>query len=102
MKRNSKTSLKRIQELLGAPEGEFIPINLTDARMMQESIGGEPIKRQESDYPKCEETGKTCYPSKSRANEAMRSRLKKGANTGKLRCYKCPDCRHYHMSSSFH
>jgi len=46
--------------------------------------------------------GKVCFESQSCCNEAIRFRLRKGANTDKMRSYFCDTCKAWHMSSSFH
>lgn len=45
--------------------------------------------------------GKVVYTSQSAAKKAIISRLRKGANCGKLRAYFCKSCARWHMSSNF-
>ena len=54
-------------------------------------------------YPRGEQCGKVMFPSDTTAKAGARALLKhKKGNTSKLRTYLCPDCKAYHISSSFH
>lgn len=97
MSRKTKTKregVRALLDLLGADPNEPIPQTLAEAR---ELAGVERVERE-----RCPETGKTCFSSESQAAAAINNRLRKGANTGKLRAYRCPDCNQFHMSSSFY
>jgi hypothetical protein len=47
--------------------------------------------------PRCQDTGKVCYPSKKIASEVTR-RVQKKRNTF-LRVYFCDHCKHHHLTS---
>jgi len=97
MSRKTKTKrqgVRALLDLLGADPNEVIPHSLSEARDL---AGVERVERE-----RCPETGKTCFASESQAKSAIGNRLRKGANTGKLRAYRCPDCNQFHMSSSFY
>lgn len=94
-----KRSVKALMALLGADPYESPPNNLEEARFRQE-MEGVVVEREER--TRCRETGKVSFSSESQAKQAARSRLNKGANTGKLRQYKCEHCASWHLTSSFH
>jgi len=89
-----KNGVKALLELMGADPNEEAPGSFSEAR---ELAGVEHEERE-----RCPANGKVCFNSESDAKNAARSRLSKGANVGKLRSYRCPDCNQYHLSSSFH
>lgn len=93
MRQKKKADLNRLLSILG-PSDEYCPTTLREAKEMSE-----PVDRVEME--RCGETNKVCFTSESQANAAAKSRLRKGANTGKLRVYRCPHCNQYHFSSSF-
>jgi hypothetical protein len=47
--------------------------------------------------PRCDDTGKVCYPSRRIAAEAARRVQKK--RTVDLRVYFCESCKHHHLTS---
>lgn len=84
---------KALLALLGADPHEEVPT-------LQEAIeSAVPDKTVELDY--CDASGKQCFSSEGAARQAATNRMKKGAGTGKLRTYHCPDCKQFHLSSSF-
>jgi len=93
MLQKKKADLNRLLSILG-PSDDFSPSTLNEAKEMSE-----PVDRVEME--RCGETNKVCFTSQSSANAAAKSRLRKGANTGKLRVYRCPHCNQFHFSSSF-
>ena len=93
MLQKKKADLNRLLSILG-PSDDLPPSSLREAREMSE-----PLDRVEME--RCGETDKVCFTSESQANAAAKSRLRKGANTGKLRVYRCPHCNQFHFSSSF-
>ena len=94
-----KRGVKELMVLLGADPYESPPNNLEEARFRQE-LDGVAVEREE--LSRCRETGKVSFTSEAQAKQAARSRLNKGANTGKLRQYKCEHCAFWHLTSSFH
>ena len=50
----------------------------------------------------CESSGKRSYTSESTARKKATNSLNRKSDTSKLRCYLCPDCNMWHLSSSFH
>lgn len=84
---------KRLLELLGADPNEEVP---TLQEAIESSVPDSAIEREN-----CPVSGKQCFPSKGSARAAANNRMRKGAGTGKLRSYQCPDCQQYHLSSSF-
>lgn len=93
MLQKKKADINRLLSILG-PSDELSPSTLKEARDMVE-----PVERVEME--RCGETNKVCFTSQSQATAAARSRLRKGANTGKLRSYRCEHCNQWHFSSSF-
>jgi len=91
---NKKSKRDSLLKLLGADPMEEVPTFSEALDMCQ------PMDRQQ--IMVCKYSGKNSYSSESAAKTAANRRLKKGSNTGKLRCYLCPDCNMWHMSSSFH
>ena len=67
---------------------EFAAMGLVPVRVSHE-------KRQ------CEHTGKRGFRSRTAAKRALKAVFRKGANTDRLRIYRCPHCHDYHLSSSF-
>lgn len=61
----------------------------------------EPIAPVKNKPPERRGCGKMCFASESAIKKAIKSRLRKGANCGKLRSYFCKDCKAFHMSSVF-
>jgi hypothetical protein len=92
MKRRKEKDINRLFNILGwHPE----PIEtIEDAEEATE----EAVEYRSTNKSSC---GKSAYTSERAAKKAMRSRLNKGANVSRLRCYKCDKCGMYHMSSSF-
>lgn len=99
MNKLKKRGVKELLALLGADPLESPPNNLEEARFRQE-MEGVSIERKELE--RCHETGKTSFTSESQAKQAARARLNKGANTEKLRSYRCPHCSAFHLTSSFY
>ena len=99
MAKLKRKGVKKLMALLGTDPNESPPSNLEEARFRQE-MEGIPVEREERE--RCPETGKVSFSSEGQAKQAARSRLNKGANTGKLRTYRCPDCSMFHITSSFH
>lgn len=93
-----KRGVKELLALLGADPLESPPNNLEEARFRQEMEGG-VIERKKLE--RCPQTDKTCFTSESQAKQAARARLNKGANTGRLRTYRCDYCSNYHITSQF-
>ena len=84
---------KALLALLGADPHEEVPT-------LREAIeSAVPESVVERDY--CDAHGKQCFASEGAARQAATNRMKKGAGTGKLRTYHCPDCKQYHLSSNF-
>jgi hypothetical protein len=96
--KTKRRGVKALLELLGADPLESPPNNLDEACFRHE-MEGHTVEREER--PHCQETGKVSFTSEGQAKQAARSRLNKGANTGKLRQYKCPHCSMFHLTSSF-
>ena len=95
MKRKSKADSKRLLELLGAA-GESPPESLLDACDRLDADGGSVELHVTSRGP----CGKMSYGSEAKARQAISNRLKKGANTARLRAYLCPHCPGaWHMTS---
>lgn len=100
MKKKKQADINRILGLLGADPDEIIPNNFKDAKLLHVSeYDNLPAKTEKR---KCPETGKMMYLSETMAKQAARSRLNRGSNVSKIRCYLCEHCHHWHMSSSFH
>lgn len=96
MKRKNKADSERLLELLGAA-GESAPESMMDARDRLDADGG-TVHLNTAVRGPC---GKVSYGSESKARSAISSRLKKGANTGRLRAYQCPHCPGaWHMTST--
>ena len=92
-----KRGVKALLELLGADPNEAPPQSLAEARFMHEREG-HTVEREE--LSRCRETGKVSFTSEGQAKQAARARLNKGANTGRLRTYRCPQCSNFHITSS--
>jgi hypothetical protein len=99
MSKPKKRSVKSLLALLGADPNEPPPQSLEEARFMHE-LEGHAIEREE--LSRCPVNGKVSFTSEGQAKAAARARLNKGANTGKLRTYRCDDCSKFHITSSFH
>lgn len=96
MNQSKKKGCKRLLELLGADPNEPAPANLAEARDLAnfDDHRTQPVL--------CPVSGKHAFSSAGAARQAINHRLRKGANTSRLRSYLCPDCRQWHLSSSFH
>ena len=97
-KHPKKKGVKELLSMLGADPNEPPPVNLEEARFRVELEG---VQRHTEEYPRCQASGKVCFSSENRAKEAIRARMKKGSNVGKLRAYQCPDCQKWHFTSAF-
>jgi hypothetical protein len=93
-----KHGVKALLELLGADPYESPPNNLEEARFRNE-LEGTPIEREE--LSRCPVNGKVSFTSEGQAKQAARARLNKGANTGRLRTYRCDYCSNFHVTSQF-
>ena len=98
-KKPKKKGIKNLLSILGADPNESPPANLEEARFRQE-LEGQSIEREE--LSRCPVNGKVSFRSEGQAKQAARSRLNKGANTSKLRTYRCEHCASWHLTSSFH
>jgi len=95
VKRKNKADSDRLLELLGA-SGESAPESMQDARDRLDADGG-TVELKIAVRGPC---GKVSYSSEGRARQAISLRMKKGANTGRLRAYQCPECLGaWHMTS---
>jgi hypothetical protein len=99
MAKPKRKSVKSLMAILGADPYESPPNNLEEARFRRE-LEGHAVEREERE--RCPVNGKVSFTSEGQAKQAARARLNKGANTGKLRTYRCPDCSMFHITSSFH
>jgi len=100
MKKRKQADISRILDLLGVDPDEIVPNNFKDAKLLYvEENEKLPTNKEKR---KCHETGKMMYLSENMAKQAARSRLNRGSNVSKIRCYLCEHCHHWHMSSSFH
>jgi hypothetical protein len=97
-KKPKQRSVKSLLALLGADPYEAPPASLEEARFRTELDGGQ-VKR--GSLERCHATGKMSFSSEAQAKQAARARLRKGANTGRLRVYKCEHCSHWHLTSQF-
>ncbi len=87
--------VKELLNLIGADPNEVIPEGLKEAQWLAKGDGERPT------LPRCPASSKVCFSSESQAKQAMRNRLNKGANTSRLRTFKCDDCHQWHFTSSF-
>lgn len=95
MKRKSKADSERLLELLGAA-GESPPESMSDACDRLAADGG-TVELHVTVRGPC---GKMSYSSEAKARQAISRRMKKGANTTRLRAYPCPHCPGaWHMTS---
>lgn len=95
MKRKNKADSERLLELLGAT-GESPPESMLDARDRLDADGG-TVELHVTVRGPC---GKMSYGSEAKARAAISNRMKKGANTARLRAYLCPHCPGaWHMTS---
>jgi len=94
-KHKNQTDLRRLLNLLGPADADSIPLPTS----FNEALKMYGTKDRKLERGPC---GKMMFPSQHRAEEGLRHLLKKGmANTSKLRCYRCPECNAWHLSSSF-
>ena len=97
MSKTKKGILNVLDEVVGISD---VPINLSpqDAALYADSTDDEehgcPGHHK---LPRCPESEKICYLSKSNAKSAMRIRQRRGA--GFLRVYRCEHCHHHHLTS---
>jgi hypothetical protein len=92
MKKKKEKEINRLFNILG-----WHPEPIESIEDAEEASEGQ-VEYRQVHKSSC---GKSAYTSERAAKQAMRSRLNKGANVSKLRCYKCDDCGMYHMTSSF-
>lgn len=95
-------SLDAIFKELGFKKLAYPPRNHFDALAQQEDLEGPSPVSSNRSTRKDNSCGKACYTSKTKAKEAINYRLKRGADTSKLRSYFCDVCKAWHMTKSFH
>ena len=93
-KPTTKRVLDILNEIAPAPD---LPKNLPphEAAMF---AGEEDADTEDRALPRCETSGKLCFPSQRFASRVMRNIQRKRNHY--LRTYFCPDCRSFHLSST--
>jgi hypothetical protein len=99
MKKKQKPNPEKVLNILNELGGtkHTRPESKLDAEMLAEEQGVRSETEQRHDFQRCDDTGKTCYPSYAKAHEIMRRRQFHGAQ--RLRVYECPHCHKHHLTS---